>query len=279
MPGSSYSGAVIAAATARFKSRPAVAGVNDEHTHPDPEPDPFNPVPDQPGAQQGTVWAVEAPVAGQSGQPNLAQIPVAHWFPGLPAVPSNVPYGRAQQEMQNRLMVDHMVTAYVPDSVRLYQHATEGVDAQWIIGRMPRSAGQTIPDGPLAALQNGRNSYDAVNQATEVYSGDPANVGRYRLGVKTNLFGLYENPAGKFGQDALLHAYTGLQPAMPVDKPRLQNTAPYTPSSRGAGAYWAPAPANQVPSLFGLPSETAMTDFGIAATDYQSDFTDDDGYF
>lgn len=275
----SYSGAVIAAAQGRFRSRPPVAGVNSDHTHPDPEPDPFNPAPDvAKNAVPGTIWGYEEYGAGQSGQPNLAQVPVSHWFPGLPAVPSNVPYGRGQQEMQNRMMVDHMPSAYVPDSVRLYQHATEGVEAQWIIGRMPRDSGATIPDGPLAGLQNGRNGYDAVNQPNEVYAGDAANVGRYRLGVKTNLFGLYENPAGKFGQDALLHAYTGLQPAFPTEKPRLENSAPYTPNSVGA-SYWFPAQPNQVPSLFGLPSETALTDFGVASADFQSDFTDEDSGF
>jgi hypothetical protein len=274
-----YSGAAIAAATGRFKSRPPVAGVNPDHSHPDPEPDPFNPAPDvDRSAGPGTIWGYDDHGAGQSGQPNLAQAPVSHWFPGLPAVPSNVPYGRGQQEMQNRLIIDHMPTSYVPDGVRLYQHATEGVEVQWLIGRMPRDAGATIPDGPLAGLQNGRNSYDAINQPNEVYAGDPANVGRYRLGVKTNLFGVYDNPAGKFGQDALLHAYTGLQPAFPADKPPMQNTAPYTPNSTGT-SHWFPAASNQVPSLFGLPSETAMTDFGVAAEDYRSDFADDDGYF
>jgi hypothetical protein len=279
MANSVYSGAAIASATARFDSRPPVAGVNADHTTPDPEPDPFNPAPPQnPAALPGTIWGYVDYGPGQSGQPNLAQVPVNHWFNGLPPVPSNVPYGRAQQEMQNRLMADHMPSAYVPDGVRLFQHATEGVEAQWIIGRAPREAGATIPDGPLAALQNGRNGYDAINQPNEVYTGAPENVGRYRLGVKSNLFGLYENPAGKFGQDALLHAYTGLQPAFPVDKPKMEYTAPYTPSSTGTSR-WFPAPAGQRPSLFSLPSETALTDFSVAAGDYQSDFTDDDGVF
>jgi hypothetical protein len=274
-----YSGAAIASATARFQSRPSVAGVNADHTTPDPEPDPFNPVPDRdPHALPGTIWVYEDHGPGQSGQPNLAQVGVSHWFNGLPAVPSNVPYGRAQQEMQNRLVVDHMPSAYVPDSVRLYQHATEGVESQWLIGRAPREAGAAIPDGPLAALQNGRNGYDAVNQPNEVYAGDPANVGRYRLGVKTNLFGLYENPHGKFGQDALLHAYTGLHPALPADKPPMTATAPYTPNSTGTSS-WFPAQPNQVPSLFSLPSETALTDYGVAAgAAFVSDFTDD-GFF
>jgi hypothetical protein len=278
MVASPYSGAAVRAG--QFgRVRPSVPGVNVDHTTPDPEPDPFNPVPDVPYGQGGTIWGYEPEHAGPSNQPNLAQVPVSHWWDGQPAVPSGVPYGRAQQAMQERFMADHAVVNYVPDGIRLFQHATEGQINEWAVGRSPQWAGAVVPDGPLAGLQNGRNSYDAINQPNEVYAGDPANVGRYRLGVKTNIFGLYENPIGKFGQDALIHTYTGLTPALPRDKPPMENTAPYTPNSTGT-AHWFPAPPFQRPSLFNLPSETSMTDYTIAENGtFQSDFVDRNGGF
>lgn len=278
MVASPYTGAAVRAGS-YGRVRPSVPGVNADHTTPDPEPDPFNPVPDVPANQGGTVWGYEGEYAAPSNQPNLAQVPVSHWYNGQPAVPSGEPYGRAQQAMQERMVRDHSAVNYVPDGIRLYQHATEGQINEWQIGRNPQFAGAVIPDGPLAGLQNGRNSYDAVNQPNEVYAGDPANVGRYRLGVKTNVFGLYENPIGKFGQDALIHSYTGLVPALPREKAPLTNTAPYTPNSTGT-AHWSPAAPNQVPSLFSLPSETAMTDYAIADnSEFVSDFQDRNGGF
>jgi hypothetical protein len=278
MVDSPYSGAALRA-TARYNIRPSVPGVNVDHTTPDPEPDPFNPVPDVPQNQTGTVWGYERNTAGPSNQPNLAQVPVSHWWDGQPAVPSGEPYGRAQQAMQERMMVNHSSVCYVPDGIRLYQHATEGQVNEWQIGRQSQFAGTTLPDGPLSGLQYGQNAYDATNEPNEVYAGDPANVGRYRLGVKTNFFGLYENPMGKFGQDALLHSYTGLTPALPASKPPMEHTAPYTPNSTGT-AHWAPAPAFQRPSLFNLPSETAMTDFTIAdSAATGNEFVDRNGGF
>jgi hypothetical protein len=272
-----YSGA--ATRTAHYSSRPPVAGVNVDHTTPNPEPDPFNPVPGTPQNQGGTIWGYERDTAGPSNQPNLAQVPVTHWYDGQPAVPSGEPYARAQLAMQERMMVDHSAVSYVPDGIRLYQHATEGQINEWQIGRMSQFAGTTIPDGPLAGLQNGHNSYDAINQPNEVYQGDAANVGRYRLGVKTNFFGLYESPIGKFGQDAILHSYSGLTPALPQEKKPMEYTAPYTPNSTGT-AHWFPAVPYQKPSLFNLPSETAITDYAISGdSDFVSDFADRNGGF
>ena len=275
MADSPYSG--YATRAAHFARHVSVPGVNADHTTPDPEPDPFNPVPDPVKGQEGTVWddGNRATTPGQSGMPNLAQVPVTHWYNGQAPVGSGVAYGQAQQAMQERLMVDHSDANYVPDSIRLYQHATEGQAYEWIIGRQSQYAGSDIPDGPLAGLQNGTNSYDRTNQPNEVYSGDASNVGRYRLGVKTNIFGLYENPLGKFGQDAELRAITGLTPALPQSKPPMMNTAPYTPNSTGT-AHWAPAPAYQSPSSFALPSETSVTDFrtaSVAGTDFQDEGT------
>lgn len=278
MVDSPYSGAAIR--TAHFAVRPSVPGVNVDHTTPDPEPDPFNPQPDVPANQAGTVWTVNSEFTQISNQPNLAQVPVSHWFDGQPPVPAGTgheftPQAQRLQAFQERMMLDHTLSNYVPDGIRLYQHATEGQVNEFNIGRPSQFAGTTVPDGPLAGLQNGRNAYDAVNAPNEVYTGDAANVGRYRLGVKTNIYGLYESPIGKFGQDALLHAYTGLSPQLPQDKPAMSNTAPYTPNSVGT-AHWLPAQPNQVPSSFALPSETAITDYSSVSNESTSDFTDDD---
>lgn len=263
--------------SAHYEMRPAPAGVNADHTHPNPEPDPFNPVPDVPPGQEGTILTQAEPYHGNGlNQPSLAAEPVTHWFDGQPAVPSGVPYGTAQQALQERLMVDHSVAHYVPDSIRLYQHATEGQVNDFVIGRASQYAGSTL-DGPLAGLANGHNAYDQTQAPNEVYGGDAANVGRYRLGVKTNVFGLYENPIGKFGQEAQMRAVTGLTPALPYDKPPMANTAPYTPNSTGTRS-WLPATPYQVPSMFALPSETVMTDYN-AATNDGSDFVDDRGMF
>lgn len=274
-----YSGAAVRAGN--FRWRPPVPGVNADHTTPDPEPDLFNPVPGTPDAQTGTVWQYEPQEAHPSGYPNLAQVPVTHRYDTPPPVHSGVPYGDAQQAMQNRLLAVHSQQNYVPDGIRLYMHATEGQINQFITGRMPVAAGQEIPDGPLAGLGNGRNSYDQTNGVrADVYTGDAANVGRYRLGVKTNIFGLYENPMGKFGQDAMLHAYTGLHPALPHSIPRAQNTPPGNPNSNRS-SFWGPAASWQKPRLFSLPSETTITDQSIAAgNDFVSDFEDrTDGFF
>lgn len=255
-----YSGAVTRAA--RFGVRPAPPGVAADHTRPSPEPDPFNPVPDVPPAQEATVWAAPAEFAQQSNQPNLAQVPVSHWYDGRAAVPTNVPRDVRMDAMAARMMADHSDVRYVPDGIRLYQHVSEGQANEFVVGRTSAYAG-VDPGEPLKYLVMGTNAYDATNQPNEVYQGDVANVGRYRLGVKTNVWGLYQNPLGKFGQDANLRAYTGLYPEFPVDKPRRMGTAPYTPNSAGTD-HWAPAQPNQVPSAFALPSETAMTDFVTA---------------
>lgn len=267
-----YSGTAVRGG--HYSSRPPVPGVNTDHFTPDPEPDPFNPVPDKAHTVSGSVLSGADDDPGQSGMPNLAQQPIHHWYEGQPSVPSGVPAGLALQAQQERFMADHSEVNHVPESARLYQHATEGQVNQWLIGRMPQNAGED-PGGSLQYLVAGTNSYDATNKPNEVYAGDAANVGRYRLGVKTNVFGMYENPIGKFGQDAQLHSYTGLSPQFPVDKTPLEGTAPYTPNSTGT-AHWLPAAFAQVPSLFALPSETAMTDYTVANefADSGSEFSD-----
>lgn len=262
-----YSGQVSRAA--HYDYRPPVPGLNPDHTTGAVEPDPFNPVPDQVPGQDGTVWTVtsDEAAAGPSGYRSLAEIPVDHWYAGQNAVQSGLPYGAAQQAMQERMMVDHAPVNFVPDQYRIYQHASEGQQFTTFIGRPSQYAGETI-SGPLAGLADGRNGYDQTNLPNEVYAGDDANVGRYRLGRRQNWWGTYQFPIGKFGQDASLRAYTGITPTFPAEKHQFQETAaPYTPNSSGATAYWAPAQANQIPTAFGLPSETAMTDFATQTGD------------
>lgn len=251
-----------------------VPGVNPEHEHPSPDPDPFNPVPETPANQGGDVW-----VPQENGFESDWQVePVNHWFNGAPAVPTNVPYGTAQQTMQDRMMQDHSVIHFVPDSIRLYQHQSEGVAINWVPGREPQHAGESVGDNE-AYLMMGRNSYDVTNQPNpDVYGGDSVNTGRYRVGLATTMFGLYDTPLGKFGQDASLHAYTGLTPQFPADKNQMtEGAAPYTPNSSGT-ATWT-TPQFQVPQLFSLPAETSMTDFTTAAEQAPMDsgFTSEDG--
>lgn len=275
-----YSGQTVRSASPHYDYRPPPPGLDPDHFTGEVEPDIFNPVPDQPTGQQGTVWTDVDNSAGHSGYRSLAEIPVHHWYDGLPPVRNGVPYEVAQQEMQNRLMVDHSPVNYEHDGIRFYQHASEGTQIDWVDGRMPQYAGQTL-DGPLAALANGKNAYDQTNTPNEVYAGDSANVGRYRLGKKAVMFGKYTYPIGKFGQDALLRAYSGLTPQFPANKRQWMDVAaPYTPNSSGANGFWAPAPSNQAPSNFALPSETAITDYGVAAqTDATSTEFEDRGWF
>lgn len=263
-----YTGSAIR--TAHYAQKPPVPGLARDHFTGETNPDMFDPSVDTPANQTGTVWAQLEDFAPLSNQPNLAQVPVSHWFNGQAAVPTNVPYQVAQQTMQDRMMQDHDDVNFIPDSIRLYQHMSEGLSIEWPVGRMPQNAG-VDPGEELQYLVNGRNSYDHTNVPNEVYTGDDANVGRYRLGRKQQTFGLYEYPLGKFGQDPLVHAYTGLIPAAPFDKPPMTDTKPYTPNSTGT-AHWTPAQSNQVPSNFALPSETVMTDYATAAVQTYSDF-------
>jgi hypothetical protein len=273
MPNKPYSGFTTRAA--HYSSRPSVPGVNPDHTHPDPEPDPFNPVPTPPpGATAGTVWSTDNPTHTAHSQETLITQGISHWYNGQPPVSSGVETANRMQAMQERMMVDHSDSNYIPDGIRLYQHFSEGMANLFTGGRPAQNAG-VDPGENLQYLVNGTNSYDHTNEPNEVYVGAPENVGRYRLGLNLQMFGLYSNPIGKFGQDASLRAYTGLIPAFPVDKPPLSGTAPYMPNSVGT-AHWAPAPPNQVPSMFALPAETAITDFTTAGTTYSgnSEFED-----
>lgn len=271
---SPYSGAAVRAA--HFASRPSVAGLDPRHTHANAVVDFFNPQPAPPANQAHTLWE-DGDEPGQSGQPNLAQVPVTHWWEGLPAVQSGLPYGLGQQLMQDRMMLDHSQANYVPNSIRLYTHASQGQVREFVVGRQPWQAGEAVPEN-VGYLMAGRNAYDQTNQPNEVYGGDAANVGRYRLGVKTNAYGLYDNPLGVYGQVAYLRAYTGLYPQFPYDKPRIEDASPGNPNSAGT-AHWGPTTPAQTPSMFALPTESAITDY-VTATEQgqtQEQFYDNSG--
>lgn len=249
-----YEGALTR--SAHFAYRPPVPGVNPEHEKPAPDPDPFSPPPPgaDPGAPRADVWQPsELPVhtAMQVG-------PRPHTTPLQPPVPSNVHQDQADRAATARMLANHSVVDYRPDRYPNYKHADEGRAIEWYTGRPSRDAGITV--GPEAEfLVMGRNAFDQTNHANpDVYGGDPANAGRYRLQANQQYFGLYRFWT-KQGQDAWLRAYTGLHPQMPVDKPRVPDSAPYTPNSSGT-TRWN-LPQWQTPSVFALPSETSLTDY------------------
>lgn len=263
------------AGRAHFDSRPPVPGLNSEHLTGKTEPDIFNPQPDTPPNQGFDVWGPEESDAPYNNFPSLAAIPVDHWYDGQPSVPSNYPYGIAQQEMQERMMVDHSVENFVPDPARRFVKATQGHMIDGIVGMTSRDAGSSMAPG-TEFLANGNNAFDQTNGVTEVYSGDSPNVGRYRLGWRWADFGLYDNPTGVFGQTAMVHAYTGQSAIVPVSKPlKNQISAPYAPYWVGADAYAAPASSWQNPSMFTQSADTSITDFTIS----QGAAADDNGFF
>lgn len=252
-----YSGALTRSAT--FAFRPPVLGVDPRHEHPDPQPDPFSPQPDTPPAQTGDVWQPE----DVSAHTEMRDEPIHHWGAGVQQpVPSNVYSDQRNVAAQLRMLASSAVQRFRPDTRVPYRHATQGHHIQYVPGREPVNAGSTVPDD-MAYLVMGRNSYDQTNLPNEVYgSGGEGNVGRYRLGVDIEDWGLYETPTGRFGQDAELRAYESLHPQFPVDKPPIANPAPQTPSSSGTTNWLTPAFGSA--SLFSLPAETALTDYELA---------------
>lgn len=246
--------------SAHFAFRPPVPGVDPEHEHPNPEPDPFSPKPDgaQPPAAGANVWQpAELPV-----HTDMVVGPRPHTTPLQPPVPSNVHLEQSERAATARMIANHSVVEYRPDRYPTYKHASQGVTIDWYAGRMPRDAGITV--GTEAEfLVMGKNAFDQTNGVKpDVYTGDEPNVGRYRVGANQQQFGQYVF-SQKQGQDGYLRAYTGLSPQTPVAKPRVPDSAPYTPNSSGTTTWtlsqW------QAPSLFGLPSETSITDYSVAS--------------
>jgi hypothetical protein len=251
-----YSGALNR--SAHYAYRPPVPGISPSHEHPNAQPDPFNPVPDSAGQGiSGTVWQPgDLPVHTAM---RVAARP--HDTPLQAPVPSNVHQAQANLAATSRMLANHAVVDYRPDRVPVYRHATQGRTLDYVPGRLPVEAGITVPDD-ASYLVAGKNAFDFTNGVTEVYSAGGPDTGRYRTGVAVEDFGRYEFHT-KQGQDAVLRAYTGLAPDFPVDKPRVPNSAPYTSNSSGTTT-WLQSQFQTV-SMFGLPSETAGTDF-LAAT-------------
>lgn len=241
-----YTGALTRAA--HFAFRPPVPGINPEHEHPAPDPDPFTPVP--PGADQGYPGDVWQP-QDVSQQSPVQVGPRSHWAQLADPVPSGVHSWEADQAATDRMLANHSAVEYRPDSYVPYKHATQGLSIQFVDGRRPQAFS-------MEALQAGRNSYDFTNAPNEVYEGD-----RYRVGTEIQMRGRYEFWT-KQGQDAQLRAYTGLEPAFPADKPRVPDSAPYTPNSSGTTT-WIQDQFQRV-SAFALPSETSVTDYEISTT-------------
>jgi hypothetical protein len=256
--------------SAHFSFRPPVPGINPEHEKPAPDPDPFSPPPEGAGTGlKGDVWQpADLPVHTE-----MRVGPRPHDTPLQPPVPSNVHQDQANRAATDRMLANHSVVDFRPDRNPVYRHADEGRHIDWYAGRMPTDAGITVPDN-ASFLVAGKNAFDFTNRPNEVYAGDAPNVGRYRLQANQQYFGLYHFWT-KQGQDGYLRAYTGLSPDFPVDKPRVPNSAPYTPNSSGTTTWlqsqW------QVPSMFGLPSETALTDRQAATTPAASSEAFDDG--
>lgn len=264
-----YSGALMRAA--HFAYRPPVPGVNPEHEKPDPDPDPFQP---DHGDVQPAAFDMFQP-EDMSVHTEMQDRPVSHWGFLQAPVPSNVQSEVAGIAATARMLVNHACVDYRPEQYPVYRHADQGRSIEETVGRPSAYAGENVTED-MAYLVMGKNAYDATNKPNEVYGGDSPNVGRYRLGLTRTDFGRYEFHM-KQGQDAQLRAYTGLEPAFPVDKPIIENAAPYTPNTSGSSYI---TPAFQVPSMFAVPSETALTDFeATGSTGYwagDSGFLEDD---
>lgn len=264
-----YSGALTRSAQPHFSYRPPVPGVNPEHEKPEPDPDPFSPAP--PGAGQGARGDIWQPQ--DLPEHSAMRVPDRpHWTALQPPVPSNVHSEQRDRAWQLRFLANHDVDDYRPDLYPVYRHAGQGRSIAWYAGREPVEAGVSVPDR-ASYLVAGKNAFDFTNQPSEVYAGAAANVGRYRLQENQQDFGLYTFHT-KQGQDGWLRAYSGLAPDMPVDKPRVPDSAPYTPNSSGT-TRWN-LPQWQTPSTFALPGETSVTDYeqATAPPSVQGEFSD-----
>ncbi|MGW2795179.1 hypothetical protein ACWC9H_35380 [Streptomyces sp. NPDC001251] len=251
-----YSGAL--SQLAHFPRYTSVPGVSGGHIEPESEPDPFSPNPPPVQPTTADVWQPE----DVSQHTEMMVKPVSHWADLQRPVPSNVEGTDDDLATTARMLANHSVVEYRPLTYIPYKHATQGLTIEYVDGRRP------VQPSTEAFLM-GRNSYDATNQPSEVYGGD-----RYRVGTEIERFGRYEYWT-KQGQDGWLRAYTGLNPAFPVDKPRIEDSAPYTPNSAGTTT-WVQNQF-QAPSTFALPSESAMSDFQLATGAPTPEGTFDDG--
>jgi hypothetical protein len=258
-----YSGALVRAVWGRTTTVP---GVDPRHTDGTDDADPFRHEPVPPAGQAGDIWQP----TDTTGHTDLADETIHHWTASTIPVPSSVPAGLAQQVHQNGMVATHGVDHYRADTVRAYTHATIEKTRQWIPGRSPWYAGETISEG-MEHLLGGHNAYDQRNQPNEVYS---AEGGRYRLGAIQFMAGDY-HPAQKIGQDAVLRAYEPMHPRLPVSKTQPVDPPPVIPPSSGT-ATWV-QPAWQRVRSFTVPPETQGTAYLVASDDPEpaSEFFDD----
>jgi hypothetical protein len=259
MADTAYSGALLR--SAHYAFRPPVAEVDPGHLTPHETGDIFDPRPAAVAGQAGDVWQdLEA-----TDHSEMVAREFSHWGNApLAPLPSDLHPAVKHKAETERIVTNHLVVDFRPDTWTTipYRNAGMGVALPYTQGRGPIQEGEAI-DPDLGYLVAGKNAFDYTNAPNEVYGGDPGSSGgRRRLGYWTPRFGIYEFWT-KQGQDAEVRAYTGLVPAFPADKPRIEDAAPYTPNSSGT-ATWI-QPSYQDPSQFTLPAETIMTDYTAQA--------------
>lgn len=180
-------------------------------------------------------------------------------------IPSGVDGERGQNTANDRMVTVHSHADYVPYERPVYKSQRQGHIIVTTEGRAP------APAPPVEAFLTGRNGYDFSNPPSEVYGG-----ARYRLGTLTQMFGSYEFWQ-KQGQDATVRPVVTEAPILPVAKPPIPNSAPYTRNSNGTDR--ALYPQFQDPRSFTTPSETAMSDYTMATMPAYNPggFVDDSG--
>lgn len=257
-----------------YAARPTVPGVSAEHGPGDvpPQDDLFGPSVDGPvdnSGHQQDVWepAEDAPMSAYGDDR------ISHDGGRTPPPPMGILARASMYLEQRRMLADHSREHYRPDPSRIYRHATQGRRFQWWPGRGSQMAGIEGPEFLVA----GKNGFDYTNQPNEVYGGGgESNVGRYRLGVQQDDIGLYEDPRGLFGQEAWLRARISPTLDYHGDRERPGEGPPSAPFLPDAAFV---RDAFQLPSGWGLPSETALTDYTLAtrpAPDSPGEFYDGD---
>lgn len=256
-----------------YETKPTVHAVGTDHGPGDvpAQDDLFGPSVEGPvdlAGFQGNVWepSEDAPLSAYGDDP------ISHDGHRTPPPPMGLLARLSMYAEQRRMLADHARVQYRPDPARPYRHATQGRAFKWWPGRGSQMAGIDGPDFLVA----GKNGFDFTNQPNEVYSAGDSNVGRYRLGVQQDDIGLYEDPRGLFGQEAWARAQ--ISPTLEYHGDRARPgagppSAPFLPDSSFVRAPF------QVPSGWGLGSETAVTDYILAtrpADDVGSDFYDGD---
>jgi hypothetical protein len=256
-----------------YDKKPTVHAIGTNHGPQDvpPQDDLFGPSVEGPidlAGHQADVWegAEDAPMSAYGDDR------ISHDGGRTPPPPMGLLARLSAYAEQRRMLADHSRVHYRPDPARPYRHATQGRKFLWWNGRGSQMAGIEGPDFLVA----GKNGFDFTNQPNEVYSAGDSNVGRYRLGVQQDDFGLYEDPRGLFGQEAWARALINPTLEYHGDRRRQGNGPPSAPFLPDAAFV---RDAFQLPSGWTLGSETAGTDHILAtrpASDEGSEFYDGD---